>query len=71
MLNDRYQKSAMGWDRNEKRKELFSKSSYFIVLKDDVDSLVSFVNWRFDVEECHEDDQVARMDGEVVEVAYW
>lgn len=61
----------MGWDRKEKQLELFSKDSYLIVVKDTTaGALVCFVNWRFDCEECDEDDEMARRGQDVVEVVY-
>ncbi|UZJ52253.1 hypothetical protein CBS101457_001573 [Exobasidium rhododendri] len=65
-----YEASSMGWDRKGKRRELFDKDSYLILLQAKAGSLVGFVNWRFDCEECDEDDEMARRGDDVVEVVY-
>jgi hypothetical protein len=60
----------MGWDRKEKRMELFSKHSYFNLLQSSAGVLIAFANWRFDCEDCDEDDKMARAGEDVIEVAY-
>jgi GNAT superfamily N-acetyltransferase len=60
----------MGWNRREKQGELFDKVGRFIVIKDKEDNLAAFVNWRFDIEECDEDDPQAREQEDFLEVLY-
>jgi hypothetical protein len=61
----------MGWNRREKQGELFDKAARFLSIRDKIGGLAAFVNWRFDCEECDEDDPQARPEEDVVEVLYW
>lgn len=61
----------MGWSRREKQGELFDKTGRFIILRSTQGRLVAFTHWRFDCEDCDEDDPHARPEEDIIEVLYW
>lgn len=79
----RYENSETGWDSKAKRDELFDPASRFLTIVKHrttehntanampASMLMGFVMWRFDTEECMENDPCARVGEDEIAVAYW